>query len=92
MRFHRMLKAGGVALALFVVAGLPLWSAEEKAAAAKKAVASVAHLRLAGDFEEGPAALDPLFGSTENFKTSSTASRKRRKTRTSRLFILNSTA
>jgi protease IV len=69
MRFHRSLKIGAVALALFVAAGLPLWSAEEKTVSPKTSVASVAHIRLAGDFEEGPAALDPLFGSSENFKS-----------------------
>src|SRR5947209_20523650 len=65
---RRSLKAGALAAALLVTAALPLRSAEDKAEGAKKKPATVAHIRLAGGLEEGPAALDPIFGGDESFK------------------------
>jgi protease-4 len=69
MLLRRSVRALTLALASFVAASLPLWSAEKNGDASPMAKASVAHIRLAGALEEGPAALDPLFGSSENFKS-----------------------
>jgi protease-4 len=57
-----------VVVGMLIAAGLPLSSADEKDTAAKKKVATVAHLRLAGGLEEAPASLELLFGGGENFK------------------------
>jgi len=65
----RSLKAITIAVAGALAAVLPLGFAAEKDSPAKKNVVTVAHLRLAGDFEEGPVAVDPLFGGGESFKT-----------------------
>ena len=69
MMRRRFLKALILALTALVAASLPLRSADEKATAAKKSVATVAHVRLAGDLEEGPIPLEPLFGGGVNFKS-----------------------
>src|SRR5262249_39737073 len=58
-----------LSLAVLVAAVLPLRSADEKATGAKKNTPTLAHLRLAGDLEEGPIPLEPLFGGGESFKS-----------------------
>jgi protease IV len=69
MRKRRSLKLLALTLAGLIVAGLPLRSADEKTTAAKKSMATVAHMRLAGDMEEGPIAFEPMFGGGVNFKS-----------------------
>src|SRR3954468_3094499 len=66
------LRLAALLAALVLVTGVSLADDEKdkKADKAEKSTspAQVAHLRLAGDLDEAPAAHDPLFGGAENFK------------------------
>jgi protease-4 len=64
--FQRWLSQGAVWMVALTVVAIPLRGADEEKPKEKQ----VAHMRLAGHFDEAPVSPDPLFGSrSENLKT-----------------------